>query len=1410
MAAENNLNFTVTGLNSLDQAVAALGKLNTAGSQLASALSSMATKLSPINNQVTVLAVTYSDASNKVKTFTGSIESSGAKLDSTGNKVRTLKDYITDLAKKTVEANIQLGKLGAGSGTGSGSSLSGLVGSIKASADAYMGVNTAIRDQIKLVTELNTIGRPGYGFQSAGTGVGKRGKNTPEYNAMRAAAIAAGEPVIAATPFPKHRTGDTRSIEVEAAAYDRLYQANIRNIEAEKAAKITLAATDSQRKLDIIMMKQQAEQLEILNTLRLKETSIANARTSAAAARSRVLDSSAGQVYGITPGQTTGGKQVYGISGSPGPSLKDNLDLQTMAFQNHKIASDKYNKSISDAIGPKKSYNQITQDMRKAIQDTTGTLNSANGAVENHANYWHRFAIRMIAITVAYKALSAIISGIKDANELLVRLGEIQTVSQRSQQSLGAWSDQVRGLSDTFGQSQLKQAEGMYQTISNQVAKGAEATMFMNEANKLAVITVSSVDSAVQALTGVLNAYGMSASQSSYASAVLFKTVELGRVRLDQMGLTLGNLMVVGAELNITLEELAASIALITIKGVTFPMAATQMRNVMMKLISPSDAMKKTFKEWGVESGPEALQTFGLVGVFDKLLEKVKTSTDLAKEMGKEFKNIRAVTAGITIGGNIKEFKETLKDIKNSEESAAKATELMFNNPGFRNKREWERLKNVFIDLGVTSSLVFDHINTKIVSVTSALKFLTSYTIGPFYRLGEELALPFIPEENKGIYAIEQYKSKHLNAALEVTATEERKSASILRLNTESANAVTQVWMQAYAKQRAGLNEMHDAQNIQRTLGEKVMDIKLKAATPKEKEELIVNRLKELNKEIAIELTNKTPLDAAVMENLISKFEKYANMGPELKDKLYFSSMRTVDNKPEDYWSGFSGRNRETERVDKLAGRRSENINKQWWPDTAGAAKGDARINIERRKYEQMLFDLQKKQIEAHGNLQDKNLTILDKTADAYRTNLDIIVKIKEEQAALNKLTDENRSSLATTGVDLAARLDTLINRRNRSVLSMTPAELLSKDQTNLPKFSKMIDYAETVKTIQKLPYDDATKLELTKRALKGLSEECIKLKDIMSPTMRKSMEDLLGTIGKYNSNTFDYSSSTRSSERNREMLQFYIDKTAELKNMLDGFAKPATMKQATDQLKQMQDAFDNITSSAIGKDSKKLRNIIALQKELGNVPVDSKGNPIPSKIDKTRILEVDLDTNEIVPQRKYSQEQLDTFKAKIIESINKVKELNTQPPITVPTDPTGINNINTSLDSVNANLEYTIQLAYTASAALSSVGGTGGEGEFAWTGGRFASGGLASDQIQAMLSRGEFVVNSAAARRNMPRLVAMNAGLNTGGTTAGSSTTNVGDINITLQGGNNTDTTVRQIGEKLRREIRRGTLRLN
>lgn len=118
----------------------------------------------------------------------------------------------------------------------------------------------------------------------------------------------------------------------------------------------------------------------------------------------------------------------------------------------------------------------------------------------------------------------------------------------------------------------------------------------------------------------------------------------------------------------------------------------------------------------------------------------------------------------------------------------------------------------------------------------------------------------------------------------------------------------------------------------------------------------------------------------------------------------------------------------------------------------------------------------------------------------------------------------------------------------------------------------------------------------------------------------------------------------------------------------------------------------------------------------------------------------------------------------------------------------------------------------------------TGAEPEGRANGGRvgyYASGGFLGDFLQGkyakgtdviptMLTKGEYVVDAANTRKFLPILQSMSAGKFGGSDRGGNSTTNVGDINITVQGGSTSPQTIKEIGSGLRRAVRQGTIKLS
>jgi hypothetical protein len=147
----------------------------------------------------------------------------------------------------------------------------------------------------------------------------------------------------------------------------------------------------------------------------------------------------------------------------------------------------------------------------------------------------------------------------------------------------------------------------------------------------------------------------------------------------------------------------------------------------------------------------------------------------------------------------------------------------------------------------------------------------------------------------------------------------------------------------------------------------------------------------------------------------------------------------------------------------------------------------------------------------------------------------------------------------------------------------------------------------------------------------------------------------------------------------------------------------------------------------------------------------------------------------------------------------------------------TNLNSVATAGYAVAASMQAAAAAAVAAARAIAAVAAASGGASAAYYGGpaiRYRqSGGFAprgKDRIPVMASAGEFFVNSRSARRFSSELQAMNAGSEPTYRDRGGPVTNVGDINVSVTQGEAANQTARQIATALRRELRRGTSRLD
>ena len=255
---------------------------------------------------------------------------------------------------------------------------------------------------------------------------------------------------------------------------------------------------------------------------------------------------------------------------------------------------------------------------------------------------------RVVMTQAIVRALSAIRDAMHEAFDsnlqFMTRVAEIQSISPGVDNSLDSISQHLAELSRQFNIPLAQVAEAQYQAISNQFTSTAQQTEVLTAAFKLSKVAVMDASQAVNLIAGTMNAYHMQSSQAEEVAAKFFATIQVGRVRGEELASVLGRVTAVSSELGVSLDELNAMMVTLTISGVKPAEAATALRSAMMALIKPSQDLQKELRQLGFESGPQMIAALGLEGALLKLRQS--TDENMAA-FAKLIPNVRAISGAL-------------------------------------------------------------------------------------------------------------------------------------------------------------------------------------------------------------------------------------------------------------------------------------------------------------------------------------------------------------------------------------------------------------------------------------------------------------------------------------------------------------------------------------------------------------------------------------------------------------------------------------------------------------------------------------------------------------------------------------------------------------------------------------------
>ena len=292
--------------------------------------------------------------------------------------------------------------------------------------------------------------------------------------------------------------------------------------------------------------------------------------------------------------------------------------------------------------------------------------------------------------------LAAATAGAKLNSDFTVGLAKVSTLVDTSVVDMGKMRSELIALSNETGVSVTELTEGTYQAISASV-DASKAVDFMRVSAMGAKAGFTDMSTATDALTTIINAYGMETERASDMMDRLIVTQNLGKTTVDEIGKSIGQVIPTAASAGMSIDELLASVASLTANGTQTSAAMTGLKAALSNIIKPSKDAFETAEALGLQFNQTHLQAVG----WAQFLEEIKEATGGNVEtMAKLFGSTEALNVVLSLAGNgADKFKESLRGMANSTGATQEAMDKLDATPAAQLEKAVNQLKNAAMEL---------------------------------------------------------------------------------------------------------------------------------------------------------------------------------------------------------------------------------------------------------------------------------------------------------------------------------------------------------------------------------------------------------------------------------------------------------------------------------------------------------------------------------------------------------------------------------------------------------------------------------------------------------------------------------------------------------------------------------------
>lgn len=227
-------------------------------------------------------------------------------------------------------------------------------------------------------------------------------------------------------------------------------------------------------------------------------------------------------------------------------------------------------------------------------------------------------------------------------------MANVNSIARLSNGEMSSLQATILGLATQFGSVPTDLADALYDIVGSGF-EASEAVDILTASTIAAGAGLTNTATATKAITAVLNAYRMGADKAGDVSDVLFKTVDSGVISFEELSGSMGRVLPLASSLQVSIEELGAAYATLTLQGIGASEAETGISAVLTAAISPTEALTAAVKEYGYESAEALIAAEGFAGFLTFLQTAAGGSTAVMSELTG---NVRATNAALALGAD--------------------------------------------------------------------------------------------------------------------------------------------------------------------------------------------------------------------------------------------------------------------------------------------------------------------------------------------------------------------------------------------------------------------------------------------------------------------------------------------------------------------------------------------------------------------------------------------------------------------------------------------------------------------------------------------------------------------------------------------------------------------------------------